>query len=184
MVNERDDCVEVVCADPLDTDALDDVRATFGKPIEARGAQRRSGDRRDQPRLRAPGDRRASSSATTALEEDDAIDILDSDDDAPIIRWVNGLFYTGGEGARQRHSHRAREKEVLVRYRIDGELYVARRASRQFMSSVVARVKIMAGLNIAEKRLPQDGRITLKIAGRASTSASRPSRPAAITSAS
>jgi general secretion pathway protein E len=55
---------------------------------------------------------------------------------------------------------------VLVRYRIDGQLYVARRASRQFMSSVVARVKIMAGLNIAEKRLPQDGRISLKIAGR------------------
>jgi general secretion pathway protein E len=58
------------------------------------------------------------------------------------------------------------EKEVLVRFRIDGELYVARKASRQFMSSVVARVKIMAGLNIAEKRLPQDGRISLRIAGR------------------
>jgi general secretion pathway protein E len=56
---------------------------------------------------------------------------------------------------------------VLVRYRVDGRLFVAKRASRQFMSSVVARVKIMAGLNIAEKRLPQDGRISLKIAGRA-----------------
>ena len=58
------------------------------------------------------------------------------------------------------------EREVLVRYRIDGELYVARRASRQFMSAVIARVKIMAGLNIAEKRLPQDGRISRKIGGR------------------
>jgi general secretion pathway protein E len=49
---------------------------------------------------------------------------------------------------------------------VDGQLYVARRASRQFMSAVIARVKIMAGLNIAEKRLPQDGRISRKIGGR------------------
>ncbi|MCS6901180.1 MAG: ATPase, T2SS/T4P/T4SS family, partial [Myxococcales bacterium] len=57
------------------------------------------------------------------------------------------------------------EREVVVRFRIDGSLYVVRRANRQFMSSIVARIKIMSGLNIAEKRLPQDGRIALKIAG-------------------
>jgi general secretion pathway protein E len=55
---------------------------------------------------------------------------------------------------------------VIVRYRVDGQLYVARRASRQFMGAVIARVKIMAGLNIAEKRLPQDGRISRRIGGR------------------
>ena len=58
------------------------------------------------------------------------------------------------------------EKEVMVRYRIDGELYESRRAARQFMPSIISRVKIMAGLNIAEKRLPQDGRIRRKIAGK------------------
>ena len=58
------------------------------------------------------------------------------------------------------------EKEVIVRYRIDGELYETRRAARQFMPSIISRVKIMAGLNIAEKRLPQDGRIRRKIAGK------------------
>src|SRR5690606_12821942 len=58
------------------------------------------------------------------------------------------------------------EREVVVRYRVDGQPYIAQRASRQFMTSVVARVKIMAGLNIAETRLPPDGRISLKIAGR------------------
>jgi general secretion pathway protein E len=58
------------------------------------------------------------------------------------------------------------EKEVLVRYRIDGELYVARRAPRNFMNSIISRVKIESSLNIAEKRLPQDGRITKKIAGK------------------
>ncbi|MDB4970121.1 MAG: ral secretory pathway protein, partial [Myxococcales bacterium] len=56
--------------------------------------------------------------------------------------------------------------EVMVRYRIDGELYESRRAARQFMPSIISRVKIMAGLNIAEKRLPQDGRIRRKIAGK------------------
>jgi len=93
-------------------------------------------------------------------------DLLDSDDDAPIIRWVNAQF---SQAVKERASDihiEPEEKEVIVRYRVDGELYVARRAPRQFMSAVIARVKIMAGLNIAEKRLPQDGRISLKIAGR------------------
>jgi len=79
---------------------------------------------------------------------------------------VNALF---SQAVKERASDihiEPEEKEVLVRYRIDGQLYVAKRASRQFMSAVLARVKIMAGLNIAEKRLPQDGRISLKIAGR------------------
>ena len=58
------------------------------------------------------------------------------------------------------------EKEVIVRYRIDGELYIARRAPRAFMNSIVSRIKIESSLNIAEKRLPQDGRITKKIAGK------------------
>jgi general secretion pathway protein E len=58
------------------------------------------------------------------------------------------------------------EKEVIVRYRIDGELYVARRAPRNFMNAIISRIKIESALNIAEKRLPQDGRITKKIAGK------------------
>jgi general secretion pathway protein E len=166
VINERDDCVEVVCADPLDTDGLDDVRAAFGKPIEARVASPEvviDAINRVYERQETASELKADA----ALEQDDAIDILESDEDAPIIRWVNGLFQ---QAVKERASDihiEPEEKEVLVRYRIDGQLYVARRASRQFMSSVVARVKIMAGLNIAEKRLPQDGRISLKIAGRA-----------------
>ena len=58
------------------------------------------------------------------------------------------------------------EKEVIVRYRIDGELYIARRAPRAFMNSIISRIKIESALNIAEKRLPQDGRITKRIAGK------------------
>jgi general secretion pathway protein E len=166
IVAESDDAVHVVCADPLDTAGLDDVRALFDKPVVARVAA---------PDVVVDAINRVYERVETqselegdeAKEVEDAVDILDSDDDAPIIRWVNSLF---SQAMKERASDihiEPEEKEVIVRYRIDGELYVARRASRQFMGSVVARVKIMAGLNIAEKRLPQDGRISLKIAGRA-----------------
>jgi general secretion pathway protein E len=162
---EAEDRVDVLCADPLDTSALDDVRAVFCRPVNVSvgapemvvDAINRVFERQDtQSELEGDG----------ALAEEDEVDILESDEDAPIIRWVNGLFFTAVKERASDIHIEPEDKEVLVRFRIDGQLYVARRASRQFMSSVVARVKIMAGLNIAEKRLPQDGRISLRIAGR------------------
>ena len=97
---------------------------------------------------------------------EELVDILDITDEAPIIRWVNSLLFNAvKERASDIHIEPG-EKEVIVRYRIDGELYESRRAARQFMPSIISRVKIMAGLNIAEKRLPQDGRIRRKIAGK------------------
>jgi general secretion pathway protein E len=166
IVGESEYTVIVVSADPLDVSALDDVRAKFDKAVEVVVAPTAV----VVDAINRIYERQENISELETTEEagdDDAIDILDSNDDAPIIRWVNGLF---AQAVKERASDihiEPEEKEVLVRYRIDGELYVSRRASRQFMSSVVARVKIMAGLNIAEKRLPQDGRISLKIAGRA-----------------
>jgi general secretion pathway protein E len=166
VVGEDESRVLVVCADPLATDGLDDVRAAFGKPVQASvGAPSMVIDaiNRIYERQQTASDLRSDD----ALGEEETEDILDSDEDAPIIRWVNSLF---AQAVKERASDihiEPEEKEVLVRYRVDGELYVARRASRQFMASVVARVKIMAGLNIAETRLPQDGRISLRIAGRA-----------------
>jgi general secretion pathway protein E len=168
LVTAEDDAhVYVVCADPLDTAGLDDIRALFQKPVEATvssaenvvDAINRVYERNDQGggELETNDEIRA---------EEELEDILDSDDEAPIIRWVNALFF---QGVKERASDihiEPEEKEVLVRYRIDGELYVAKKANKQFMSSIIARVKIMAGLNIAEKRLPQDGRISLKIAGK------------------
>jgi general secretion pathway protein E len=165
VVDEDEETVHLVCADPLDTVGLDDVRATFGKPVRACvGAPEMVADAINRVYERQETDSELKSDE--AHGEEDEQDILDSDDDAPIIRWVNSLF---SQAIKERASDihiEPEEREVLVRYRIDGQLYVARKASRQFMSSVVARVKIMAGLNIAEKRLPQDGRISLKIAGR------------------
>ena len=165
LVGETEEAMEVVCGDPLDVDGLDDVRATFGKPVKVRVAAPemiRDAINRVYERQETSSELQSEDAAADVEE----VDILESDEDAPIIRWVNGLF-TQAVKERASDIHiEPEEREVIVRYRIDGQLYVARRASRQFMSSVVARVKIMAGLNIAEKRLPQDGRISLKIAGR------------------
>jgi general secretion pathway protein E len=163
---EDESRVHVVCADPFDTASLDDVRALFQKPVETSVASaenlldaiNRVYERNDQ----GGGDLQTNDE----IAEEELEDILDSDDEAPIIRWVNALFF---QGVKERASDihiEPEEKEVVVRYRIDGELYLAKRANKQFMSSIIARVKIMAGLNIAEKRLPQDGRISLKIAGK------------------
>ncbi|HSC87915.1 MAG TPA: ATPase, T2SS/T4P/T4SS family, partial [Polyangiaceae bacterium] len=165
LISETDEFFELLCSDPLNTAALDDVRALLDRPVVpvvstpsiVVDAINRVYERQDTISDLESKDRDA---------DDDQIDLLDSDDDAPIIRWVNTLF---SQAVKERASDihiEPEEREVIVRYRVDGELYVARRASRQFMSSVIARVKIMAGLNIAEKRLPQDGRISLKIAGR------------------
>ena len=162
---EHAEWVDVVCGDPLDTAALDDVRATFGKAVRVSTAPGETVVDAIH-RVYEKQDTTSDLKSDDQISDEDEIDILDSDEDAPIIRWVNGLFH---QAVKERASDihiEPEEKEVIVRYRIDGNLYVAKRASRQFMSSVVARVKIMAALNIAEKRLPQDGRISLKIAGR------------------
>src|SRR4051812_9842938 len=163
---ESDTEVTVICADPLDTAGLDDVRALFRKPLALSVAP----NELVVDAINRVYERGATMNEleTTEKAEDDEgeIDILDSDEDAPIIRWVNGLL---SQAVKERASDihiEPEEREVLVRYRVDGQLYVAKRASRQFMSAVIARVKIMAGLNIAEKRLPQDGRISRKIGGR------------------
>jgi general secretion pathway protein E len=166
-VAEREQSVSVICADPLDTSGLDDIRAAFDKSVELTvvptevvvEAINRVYERgMTSGELEAEGEKRE--------DDEEEIDILDSDDDAPIIRWVNGLLSSAVKERASDIHIEPEEREVIVRYRVDGQLYVARRAPRQFMSAVIARVKIMAGLNIAEKRLPQDGRITKKIQGR------------------
>ena len=126
------------------------------KPVEASVAPAREDRGRHQPRLRARGRRRASSRRDDARSHEDegASDILDSDDEAPVIRWVNSLFLQAMKERASDIHIEPEEKEVIVRYRIDGELYVARRAPRTFMNSIVSRIKIESALNIAEKRLP------------------------------
>src|SRR5262245_25432059 len=167
ITNEDDFSVFVLISDPFDTVALDEIRVLFGKPVETTV----SGCEKIVDAINRVYERGASADELETeegqqVDEDAASDILDSDDEAPVIRWVNSLFLQAMKERASDIHIEPEEREVIVRYRIDGELYVARRAPRAFMNSIVSRVKIESSLNIAEKRLPQDGRISKKMAGK------------------
>lgn len=93
-------------------------------------------------------------------------DLLDGDDDAPVIRLINGLIF---EAVRRRASDihiDPHENKLTIRYRIDGLLQEILTPARRLASPLVSRIKVMARLDIAEKRMPQDGRISLSMGGR------------------
>jgi general secretion pathway protein E len=94
------------------------------------------------------------------------VDLIDDPNQAPIIKFVNSVLAGAiKEQASDIHIEPF-EKDLAVRYRIDGVLYEQRAPSRRHLNPIVSRIKIMAGLNIAEKRIPQDGRIRTRMAGR------------------
>ncbi|WP_353570648.1 type II secretion system ATPase GspE [Candidatus Albibeggiatoa sp. nov. BB20] len=94
-------------------------------------------------------------------------DLLESDDDAPIIRLINALLSEAiKENASDIHIEPF-EVRLVVRFRIDGVLREVLQPRRVLAPLLISRIKVMAKLDIAEKRLPQDGRISLRIAGRA-----------------
>ncbi|MEM9532271.1 MAG: type II secretion system ATPase GspE [Pseudomonadota bacterium] len=93
-------------------------------------------------------------------------DLLESEDDAPIIRLINALLTEAvKENASDIHIEPL-ENRLMVRFRVDGVLREVLAPERRVASLVTSRIKIMARLDIAEKRLPQDGRISLRVAGR------------------
>ena len=97
---------------------------------------------------------------------DEPKDLLDIANDAPIIKLVNVvLFQAVKERASDIHIEPF-EKDTRIRYRIDGILYDTINPPKKYQSAIISRIKIMANLDIAEKRLPQDGRIKIKIADR------------------
>jgi general secretion pathway protein E len=93
-------------------------------------------------------------------------DLLDSEDEAPIIRLVNTLLFRAVKERASDIHIEPFEKELSVRFRIDGVLYEIMKPPRRAQNSISSRIKIMAQLDIAEKRIPQDGRIKIKLAGR------------------
>ena len=96
----------------------------------------------------------------------ETVDLLDARDDAPIIRLANSIL---SQAVRQKASDihlEPFEEEVKVRYRLDGVLYNVLSVPQKLKAGLLSRFKLMANLNIAEKRLPQDGRIRIRAAGR------------------
>jgi len=94
-------------------------------------------------------------------------DLLESNDDAPIIRLINAVLTQAvRENASDIHIEPF-ENRLVVRFRVDGVLREVLQSRRAVAPLVVSRIKVMSKLDIAEKRLPQDGRISLRVAGRA-----------------
>ncbi len=105
--------------------------------------------------------------AQFAQELPEQADLLESDDDAPIIRLINAIFAQAiRENASDIHIEPF-ENRLVVRFRVDGMMREVMHARGGVAPLVVSRVKVMSKLDIAEKRLPQDGRIGLRVAGRA-----------------
>ncbi len=102
--------------------------------------------------------------ADVAFEEVEEKDILSMATEAPIIKLVNHIMFQAAKrGASDIHIEPF-EKEIRVRYRIDGIMYDVMTPPKRIQGALVSRLKIMAKLDIAEKRLPQDGRIQIKVA--------------------
>ena len=168
--------VVVVASDPLAMAPLDDLRILFnGAEIMLELAS----DRVILTAINGVFDRGTSTTDQLAEEATDDLDelalqisgepqdLLEATDDAPIIRLVNSMLqHAVKERASDIHIEPF-EREIRVRFRIDDVLYEPMKPlPRSLQASIASRIKIMGKLDIAEKRLPQDGRIRLKIAGR------------------
>lgn len=168
---DRENFVEVITAEPLNTSILDDVRILLEKPIKVAvstsaiitEAINRSYDRISTADTNIE-DFDANVIDDTALDE--PVDLLDSEDEAPIIRLVNSILFRSVKDRASDIHIEPYEREVAVRFRIDGDLYDILKLPKRIQNSVISRIKLIGGLNIAEKRLPQDGRIRIKIAGK------------------
>ncbi|MBN8555989.1 MAG: type II secretion system ATPase GspE [Deltaproteobacteria bacterium] len=170
-IGYKDDAVVVVSSDPLNTTVADDIRLLLEKPIKIAAAAssvimeaiNRSYDRASTADS-AIEDLGQGVIDDTALQE--PVDLLDSEDEAPIIRLVNSLLFRAVKDRASDIHVEPYEREVAVRFRIDGNLYDILKIPKRLQNSVGSRIKLLGSLNIAEKRLPQDGRIRIKIAGK------------------
>ena len=168
--------IRIATWDPLDTEAIDDLRFLFdGVEVRAEVASRRLitaainevYDRGTDAISDIVEDAHEDFAALASEISAEPQDLLDSADDAPIIRLVDSLLQ---QAVKERASDihiEPFEQEVRCRFRVDDLLYEPVAAlPKALLPSIVSRIKILGNLNIAEKRLPQDGRIRLKIAGK------------------
>lgn len=169
--------VLVATTDPLETAPLDDLRLLLGlpvKPVLTTGLSLLACLNRVYDEAASPAGAEQVMEDIAASENldqlayalDEPQDLLDATDEAPIIRLVNSVLF---QAVRQRASDihfESFERGLVVRYRIDGVLYPVLTPPKHLQASIIARLKILAGLNIAEKRLPQDGRFAIRTAGK------------------
>ena len=168
--------LEVVCLPTVQSNVLLETQRYFATPFKLRQVsdeefeqllQQAYEDQSSQTieSVEGLGDDMDLDSVAQALAEPE--DLIETEDDAPIIRLINALFTQAiRENASDIHIEPF-ESRLVVRFRVDGVLREVLQPKRALAPLIVSRVKVMAKLDIAEKRVPQDGRISLRIAGRA-----------------
>ena len=172
---KRGNFVVTAITDPLNINGIDFIRALTGcEPVTVLAPQAvvRSlitsiyDKRGDLTNLVDDLDGKKPAEEEEVEKIEDILNQAASDDEGPIIQLMNMVFQQAmREHASDIHIEAA-EDNVIIRFRVDGVLKEVARAPKRFHSAIIVRVKIMSNLNIAEKRVPQDGRIRFKIGGR------------------
>jgi type IV pilus assembly protein PilB len=158
----------VAMADPTNVFALDDIHALTKAEVQAVVVTR------DQlletldsfHRLEGEAGEVAQIAADKATAADETAQVREAVDEAPIVRFVN-LLITQAVADRASDIHvEPAETDLRIRFRVDGVLHEVMRSPRSIQAGVISRLKIMADINISERRLPQDGRMSLTVGGR------------------
>jgi len=169
-ISQTEQRVTVALSDPFNHEALEALELHFKKPVESvlvtphklDDAINRAFERAEN---RIQGLEEEPEDLDMSLSE--TVDLLDSsEDEAPVIRFVNSLLFRAVKEKASDIHIEPFEKNVVVRFRIDGILYDVYQAPKRLHAAIASRIKVMAELNIAEKRTPQDGRVRVKIANR------------------
>jgi general secretion pathway protein E len=167
-IAQHDHTVTLAMADPLDQETRSTVASCTGLTVRAGiAAEQEIVDAID--RYYGQTTKNDSEGVSSAGESGDAEDLehlRDMASEAPVIRLVNAMIALAVEKRSSDIHIEPFEKEFRVRYRVDGVLVSQDPPPRELKAAIISRVKLMAKLNIAERRLPQDGRIKIKTLGR------------------
>lgn len=153
----------VAMADPLNFMALDDISLQSGRRVKPVVSPEKAVSRAI---LRAYAGAAVTSQAEAGADQTARTYDLEETDDSGVVRSVNNLFAQAlSQRATDIHIE-PQEQRIRVRFRVDGALQEGVPIARQQLQAVLSRIKIMAGMDIAERRLPQDGRIEVEMQGR------------------
>lgn len=159
--------IKVAMSDPLNIFAVDDINISTGFEVETYIALKGDIQRFIDINYSSEQVSKAAEELSRETLESKAIvdDVEDIDDvrNAPVVKMIDYMFKNSIEMRASDIHIEPFEHEIRIRYRIDGELQTINTLGIESLGSLVARIKILAGLNIAEKRVPQDGRIITKV---------------------
>ncbi|HEX5951442.1 MAG TPA: ATPase, T2SS/T4P/T4SS family [Actinomycetota bacterium] len=168
-IGERDGKLLVAMSDPANVYALDDIRTMTGRDVQPVVATANDVEQAIQ-KFSVMGDQveALASEAAEGLEDEsaDLSDVGAALEDAPIVKLVTAIM-TQATADRASDVHiEPTEKDVRVRFRVDGVLHEVMHSPKSIQGGLISRMKVMADLNIAEKRVPQDGRVSMRVGGR------------------